>query len=336
MGGNALKNVNAVRLPKRKFEKVSKELLSFFKEIGVRAEVPKSYRLKEDFGDLDVVVENGGNMKEIVEKVRERFDPKEVFRNGTVYSFSYDLGNGEFFQVDLIFVPVRNYESSVFYLSYNDLSNLLGRIARRLGLKFGHDGLSLLLKDDGGQKIGEIPITKNPKEIYDVLGVSYERYERGFDALEEIFDFVASSDYFDPDIFALKSLDHANRTRNRKRKTYMEFLRYLDRVSPPPGKKFGVGKERIAEEIFARYPEVREKREAILQKYGRKKRLKEKFNGNMVMSLTGLKGEPLGRFMANFKKTYGEDFILESNPEEIENAIRKEFAKTKTTDKDKP
>lgn len=327
MGGNALKKVKTVRLDKRRHEETAREILSFFEEMGVKADVPKSYATKESFGDLDVVVENRGDMDRIVREVLERFFPKETFKNKTIFSFAYALGKEEFFQVDLIFVPPRNFESSLFYLSYNDLSNILGRIARRIGLKFGHEGLFYIYKNEREEKIGEILVTKEPGEIYEILGVSYERYLEGFGTLEEIFEFVVSSKYFAKETFHLKNLDCANRNRNRKRKTYMEFLDYLERKdfpsSPPDGE---IGK-RVLPSILEKYPHVGEKAREIEEKIEKKRAVSKKFNGRIVMEITGMRGKELKPLMRRLKERYGDDVWLSASDEEIRRIIEEEAKK---------
>ena len=41
------------------------------------------------------------------------------------------------FQIDFIKVGEENWETSKNYFSYNDLGNLMGRLAQRLGVKYG-------------------------------------------------------------------------------------------------------------------------------------------------------------------------------------------------------
>lgn len=42
----------------------------------------------------------------------------------------------------------EHFNTSLEYLNWNDLGNLIGRIAHKFGLKYGHKGLLYIIKND--------------------------------------------------------------------------------------------------------------------------------------------------------------------------------------------
>ena len=53
--------------------------------------------------------------------------------------------------------------------------------------------------------------------------------------------------------------------------------------------------------------------------------LKKIFNGEIVQSITGLKGKELGDFMKKFKFLYPDDEIIKKTSEEIHHLIQSQF-----------
>lgn len=66
------------------------------------------------------------------------------------------------------------------------------------------------------------------------------------------------------------------------------------------------------------------------EKARRKDQVKQKFNGHLVRSLTGLEGKNLGAFISKYKKRFMDfdDFILKSNQSFIEADILDFFEKS--------
>jgi len=98
-------------------------------------EVIPAYINKKTFGDIDVLVlsNEGNNYNNII----NLFNPEDIHNNNPIITIKYkDV------QIDFILCnSIELFNSSLFYFSYNDLGNLLGRIYHKFGIKFGHDGL---------------------------------------------------------------------------------------------------------------------------------------------------------------------------------------------------
>ena len=327
MGGNALK-VPTRRYEKEEYEIISHEVIGMLKSYGITAVIPKSYRNKDTFGDLDVLILSSTITKaDIMEIIEYLFNPNEIYNNNNVKSFDYRE-----FQIDFILVGDENWNSSISYFSYNDLGNFIGRISYQMGFRFGDYGLKLVYRhEDGGRKFSKI-ISKDTSKIYTFLGFDYSRYLEGFDDVEDIFAYVVSSKYFNPRIFDYEQLNHQNRTRNKKRKNYELFLQYVKGFKQSSDFVFGDKDSFVdkAEKFFN--TEIRSEIDAWKRIVDQQKRASGIFNGNVVMERYSLRGKELGAAMKNFndyfnsflpdatddnKKLYRSRWILDNNLERI-------------------
>lgn len=268
-----------------------------------RVEAIRAYGSKDSFGDMDLLFESTGSVdwKTVLELM---FKPKQVVKNGSVWSFEY-----KDFQIDLILTPSEEFDTSLFYFSYNDLNNLTGRVYHKMGFKFGHRGLSFVLKD-GDYQFSEIVICNNPRKIYEFASYDFTRYQHGFNDLVEIFEFVASSPYFHKDIYLLHNRNHTSRVRDKKRKTYNAFLDWCEKhhdfrheyqwesMEERGGRK---EVEVFMQRAFEMFPDFKVEYDATMVKFDRHRRFKEVFNGDIVRDLTGLEGKELGYFMRDLR-----------------------------------
>ena len=330
MGGNALKNVQTVRLNKKDYFNLANRVLQKLrtKMPHVKFAIIPAYGDKEDYGDLDILTNGFVDMFII----QELFKPLEVATNGPVISFEVEL-----FQVDLIHTKDEDFDVGLDYYSYNDLGNLIGRIAHKLGFKYGHDGLSYVVRS-GDYVHSVIHLSKDRRQIFDFLGLPTATFDRGFNTLNQIFEFVCSSPYFNKNIYLLDNRNHTSRTRDRKRKTYMLFLEWLETkeglncypyetMSEKGGR---TDKEPFMQLAFYVWPEFKSKYLSAQQDIEKLQQFKLKFNGIVVSSLTGLTGQALGQFMTHLrelKQPSFVDWVIDTSDEEIAYFISTSFAR---------
>ncbi|MGG4645931.1 nucleotidyltransferase family protein [Pseudomonas aeruginosa] len=318
MGGNALASVGAARCSKVVAEQMLSEFRSQFAvtiarfDVGARIAPIMAYRQKEDFGDLDVLVDST-LFKQVppVEFVNELSNnygqPLHWVKNGPVLSIGLPLMEpGRCLQLDLISTPTEEFDFSLQYFSWNDAGNLIGRVAHKMGLKFGHDGLWLPMRD-GTNLFDEILVTRDFSVALRFLGFNAERWKSGFDTLEDIYRFVAAGERFDPSLYPLEHRNHTARVRDKKRPVYMGFLRWLEAQPSLPVQEWHADKTRYLPEILEAFPELAEAHQASLQRLSRSKALRARFNGELVSEWTGLQGKELGKFIAHFKREH-DDF----------------------------
>lgn len=318
MGGQALKIAKTRRYNWDEYYDIRDDVFNIVAS-EFQIYFPESYRKKETYGDLDVLIHSGDLNKSQInlrKYIEEKFNPIEIVKNGSVYSFDYKE-----FQIDFIVVKTKDWETSKVYYSYNDLGNLMGRIAYNMGLRYGHFGLAYK-HIHKGRTTGLINISREPSKIFQFLGFKWEQYKEGFSELEDIFDYVIGSHYYNKKIFAYEALNHQNRTRNKKRKTYQKFLKYIENIDFQ-GDQFAKNK-RIYLKMVEVYFGIKlfNKIEEFENKIKLKEELSKKFNGNILMEhFPKLKGKQLGNAISNFKKEIEliEDFndYLYKNKQEI-------------------
>lgn len=305
MGGQAIKNT-----PVRRYQRAEYEVLKAQVLTQLQADFPErkmaaipAYRSKESFGDLDILFEHSNLNLDLVSYLNERFHPQEIVRNSHVISFVYQA-----FQVDLIGSSTEDFEIALHYFSWNDLGNIIGRLYHKMGFKYGHDGLHFLFKADNYQ-FGECCLSKDMQSILRFADLDTERFLAGFDTLEAIFRYAASSNFFNKDIYLLENRNHASRIRDRKRPTYNALLKWLETQEDLPAYPWGSVKEQggrqVQTEFLARaftfFPDFQTQYLAMQQQFEIWQTVREKFNGRLVQVWTGLEQQALGQCMQQLK-----------------------------------
>jgi len=316
MGGKAmaLHGVQTERKSTEDHLRIQSELVPVIAEMfKTEVKTVLFYRTKDSHGDLDLLVLNNGNLGNINNKLKERFG---VMNNngGVCFSFAYDN-----YQVDVIPISKESWMCTDFF-NYDPSGNLCGKIAHKFGAKFGNNGLEYPFRNFSGRLSKDLVITKDHRKALEFLGFDYERYAQGFDTVEEIFEWVISSKYFNLEIFQIEALGHKDRLRQRKRDTYNKFLEYIAAKNLTNPWVFEKDKSVYLDKIEEAFPEskLKEKLAKLKEEDDLNKLSSEKFNGSLVMEWTGLQGKELGNCLSDFRSevcsSIGEirfrDFIL--------------------------
>jgi len=289
---------------------------------NARVEPIPAYSSKETFGDMDVLVYTPTPVDWSKEALR-LFSTKGMVKNGNVISFECNE-----IQVDLIQCTKEELGSSFIYFSYNDLGNFMGRVAHKMGFKYGHLGLVMTFRS-GTHQFDEVVVSAEMGKVFEFLGYDFRRFHQGFDTLEDVFKFASSTPYFHKDIFSLHNRNHKAATRDAKRKSYNSFLKWLETADGLPEYKWQTFEERggtksnqeFLERAFIFFPEFEAKYNAAMQRLANHEKCKSMFNGNMVSEWTGLSGPQLGKMMvaiySEMSKTHRTpcDFVLDRGTE---------------------
>lgn len=330
MGGNAL-SMGSVRLDVRDYDQVAALCVSKLQALypqGRVAAIP-SYRSKDSHGDLDLLLTAEGYDPF---KAAEALGAVEVVRNGPVTSVGVAVPADEpgdankVFQVDLIYIDAPSFDYSYGYYSFNDLGNLIGRTAHAAGLSHKHNGLWYFVRD-GDYKFREILLTRDYCEALTFLGYDAERFKQGFDTLEDIFQYVVSSAYFNRDIFLLENRNAKSRIRDRKRFTYMSFLTHCEERPDLPAFQYPAEKSEWLPRIAEHFAHFQVEYDQALADLAELRAVKAKFNGEWVSKLTGLHGKELGELMKCFKESFESveaqrAFVLNNSLDDIEARVR--------------
>jgi hypothetical protein len=268
----------------------------------------KAYFSKESYGDMDLIVRSDVLYPDWIPQLVKEFGlgHGDWSKNGNVLSFAYKN-----FQIDLIVTPPEHFQTSLDYFAWNDCGNLQGRISHKLGIKLGHRGAELIIKD-GDQQIGIIELTRDTEKIHELLDLDHMEWKYGFNTLEDMYRWISDSKYFNKDIYLLDNRNHYSRTRDNKRKTYSDFLIWCqnqdfvnhyphDVITEKDG--YNIREPFFSELIVPMFPHAKEQYDAIVHDNNQRKAFKVKFNGKIVMELTGLEGKELGAFMTWAKES---------------------------------
>lgn len=321
MGGLAIKNAFTRRFDKDEFDALVPEVVAKAKTLFSDVHITEAYYTKSTFGDMDVLclVDKPIDI-DVKQWIYDTFDSKEVVKNSSVYSFEYKE-----LQIDFILTPLSNWETSKVYFSFNDLHNFIGKTAKKFNLKWGFRGLEYDYKI-GGKKLGTISVTKDYEKALDFLGFDVDRYNKGFDTLEDIFKFVIDSKYFNPWLYDLHQYNKINRDRDKKRKTYQSFIEYLEPYKEENNIEdyhyFYKDKKVYLGLVDHYFPGFLKQYRELEKKEERKRAVHAKFNGNILIDEFGITGKQLGDSISNFKASFEdlntfEDYVLDNDVETI-------------------
>jgi hypothetical protein len=301
------------------------ELVITFPEFNLEA--VKAYKQKPDFGDIDLVVTIDPSLDQR-QLIRDRLQPSDEYNNGPFFSVEY-----KGVQVDFIFMHESEATSALQYFHWNDLGNFIGRVARSLNFKYGHDGLSYDKHFSDHYKIS-VTVSRDIQKILEFLGYDYEAWDIGFDTKEDIFEYAMNTPYFNATYFSLEEQAHNDRVRNRKRKMYQSMLEHIQ-AKGVEGKPKLSQEEREAhfQRAITFFNNGFEKKvEEEKAKYDLSVKVKELFNGDIVSKLTGmfgkhsgLTGKELGQFIQKIKSSEPDlnSRILAGGPSFVEELVKK-------------
>ncbi len=302
MGGHLLHiwNLPEKRVRRADFDRIMADVLLRMRNClsARRIEPLKFFTDKESFGDLDIAMEvYPDDYINFLDFFGDMFG-KRPHKNGNCISFPV-----EGFQVDILLFSPEVFDIAQIYYAYES-GNFMGRIADKMGLSYGHRGLYLQVPlnffrwDLPDHEYREVLVSRDPKWIFTILGFNLERFERGFNNFQEMAEWVAQSKYFAPELFSFDNLNSINRTRNRKRPVYAQFVSWCD---TQPANRALLAKDQMRANLIVCFPQVgrdiMDLRASIILDDERRK----KFNGNIIKDLRGIENKELGAFIVAFK-----------------------------------
>lgn len=301
MGGNALKNCKTKRLNKELYLKYEQELINLIQPLVTFFYIPRYFNEKETFGDIDIVYYIN-NSNEFLNLIKNLFNSKDVFYNGDITSFEYNE-----FQVDLIKSRPYYFNNHCCFLDFNDFGGILGQMISRYELKYGFEGFYYKVHRDHIREhyIDEIHLSSDPQEIFNYLGLDYNHFVRGFETPNEMFQFLSTCIYCSTKSYSTENINTVHRKRLKHRPVYQKFIEFISTTTPPipdlPSHPALVSLP-IHKQHILDYFHCEETYHQIIRLDDESKLIKSKFNGGLVMNLTGLEGKELGTFIVFFKK----------------------------------
>ncbi|KAI0372116.1 hypothetical protein BV20DRAFT_964203 [Pilatotrama ljubarskyi] len=345
MGGNAFKAIISdaafPRMPPAVYNALKTTLLPLVRSLYTHVTVPPEAPGKADYGDLDFVVSGpreGLTHEDVRSTLRAAHSVPMPGNRTSNFAIAMDafqevaracrdyaarpqdpspFASGDanlFFQVDVNVCADRvQQEQTVFYSSYGGLGLMIGLLVQTAGLSFGVYGLKLA--DPIGSPLRTFYLSSSTSDVLAFVGLSTDKWKRGFATQDELFSWVASSPFAVPLAARLKSHDSRPSAKQRveERPMRQNFVKFLQEHDFTPQGGGDAGSEATSS-IFAKLEGRAEKLEAALQYFGKyeeytailraaraQDRSKAVLNGKNVMEWTGVSGAPV-RFILDEAK----------------------------------
>ena len=298
MGGNLFK---LGRLPKAAYLEIEGELRQYLdQKLGDLYRIPRYYRDKPDFGDVDIIVSDAAiqtTWQDLRMELSKDLGIQEHKSLGSVFSTVYQN-----FQVDFFYREHRYFDSTYNYLSFNDVGNILGKIFKRFNLKYGEQGLLYVFRRADGHFQKDLEVSQDFERIFAFLQLDYAHWLRGFDTLDELFRWVTASPYFS--VYPYQEQDSTTTQRVKERTTMRRFVEWLEERGISQQFEFESDRDAYLPMIAGFFPEgsLLEKIELERQREAYLLRLREKYSGQVIMRLfPDLQGKELGDFIRSFE-----------------------------------
>lgn len=320
MGGNLFR---LGRKPRAEYLEIEAEVRRCLDGlVGDGYRIPRYYASKADFGDLDVVLSRAavdalGGFEAFCAAITTPLDIRQSKSTGHVYSTVVRE-----LQVDYFIREPELLDATYHYLSFNDLGNLIGKIYRRMGLKYGEEGLCYVFRRARQESYKrDLPLSRDWPRILGFIGLDVPAWEAGFDTLENMFAWVVASPWF-----SVAPYEQTSRTTERRaaaRPTMARFLAWLEAQQIDKRHVYFEDRERYVPMIAAAFPEAALERTLALERAleAEAERLREKFSGELVAAWTGLEAKPLGVFLRRFKRDYPDSKLVAMTADEIRAAV---------------
>lgn len=298
MGGNLFK---LGRLPREQYLEIETDVRAYLDaKIGSELyRIPRYYGDKSDFGDMDVVLSSALERPwdEVRAMILRDLGIERYKITGAVFSTVYHD-----FQVDYFEKSAAIFLSTYNFLCFNDLGNLLGKMFRRLGLKYGEDGLFWVFRRQNGSYRRDILLSRDYQRIFALLELDAGPWERGFENLETMFRWVIASPYFSVAPFFRRA--PTTEKRLALRRTFREFLSFLERENITRTYDYEKDRDHYIPLVAEHFPEVdlpgAVEAERVAEK--RVEVIRKKFSGRIIMELyPELRGKELGEFIRLFR-----------------------------------
>jgi hypothetical protein len=301
MGGKAI--TNSIRMNLDKYNEIKSILSEFLNNNLIKFAIPNELPQKQSFGDIDILYIH---KYDFIKKINDSsyIDDKyiytnEIVKNGDVISINFFN-----YQIDFIKITNENFDIANNYFSYGDLGAILGYIFSYYNLKFGQDGLWTYKYDNTNDKSTareRIILSKNSEEIFNFIGLKVLQ-GNDFNKIEDIFEYIISSKYFNKKIFNF--LNSAHRKRNDKREMYKKFIEYINKIETE--NKVDYDRKEVWNSAIIYFNKTTELKSLLLEIEKNKKR-KERYNGKLFLKYVKNEKE------IGLKKKEFENLIIKRN-----------------------
>ncbi|KAF2109407.1 hypothetical protein BDV96DRAFT_585534 [Lophiotrema nucula] len=219
------------RMPKHIYDQVRVQRHAELAKLFHRVAVPRDAPEKQDFGDIDFLVEGPRTNFSIGERIRQEISAVAYKKEASHhYAVVYPGMTDSYVQVDVEVVSGEEiFEWTNFMKSDSDLHQIIGILHRSLGLVCTDKGLHLRVQEiqTYNDAKSRLFLTRDPDAMMRFYGLDSEKYHEGFATEAELFDWIRGGRFFSYDIFRGR-VDKANDPqRVQKRPMYNRFVERL-------------------------------------------------------------------------------------------------------------
>lgn len=275
-------------------------LKPYFPKVLAMPEVPG----KADYGDIDLIVvqndRNNASTKELGDAIGAR--RSALFGPTTSYAVPLDPKQDTYVQLDVHRCPEEFFEWECFMKSYGDMWQIIGLLQRNIGLTATDKGLHVrVLEWEGANREkSKLYLTHDVSAIMKFLGLDEEAYARGFDSVEEIFQWICAGRFFTRELLDQRRENSNDRARHRKRPMFRRFLEEWVPANPDAGLNKPVWtREQVMEEALKTFGKREEYRAMVEEKIAKDK---EDALWAKIKALLPLENEQLGEAMRGLRR----------------------------------
>lgn len=287
-------------------------------------------RNRAEFRCLEILIDSDGVE---LQKVASKVDSVEMVCRNDVMSLGILVRpiegavEGNVFQVDIISQKLEGFDFREQYHNHDGLGDLLGHIAVAAGLHLGPDGLYYRMMNDTDNTVfREICLTHDYDEALAFMGYDPERYRRGFNDENDLYEYVTKSPFFHKtqlkEVYGAhdRGLRHSGRAVFQRLLRWLESHRYVDtNAKPVPA----FWQQRLME-FFPGFTNDLAKAKHDLKML---KSIAGKYNEEVVRKVTGVSGDAVRKVMQGFQAGFASPnaftrFIMSSPDEVLASALR--------------
>ena len=270
MGGNVFtQDFKVLPLQLDSLSSFTENIKHILDEFKLVYKFPKYFRNKVTFNDLDIICDftNAISKTEMIDYCAGRNIPIQV--NSPAVSMLIDNH-----QVDLI--ETVNYDFSSFLIDYGDTIVYIKRLLKNLNHDLTLNTKGLEYKVRFKSTLVTVFITDDVYYILNLLDLDYQTYLNGFDSVNDVFEWIYRSKYFNSETMSIKNCNSRTRQRLNKRPSTKLFEEFLENKPKKIQEQF---------DLEIELPLVIDQGKTILNELQFRSDLKAKLNGRVVLKL---------------------------------------------------
>ena len=234
MGGKAFTSGPAPlftpRLPPELYYSLRDHYVSLLSTYYTQAATPIEAPCKTSYGDIDVLVSQPKCMSVNTTTLVKALDAVKCSSNPgsptASFAVPYPGLQDTYVQLDVHVCPPGLFEWELFHQSHGDLWNLLGTTIRPVGLTANDVGLHVRIPEieEVNRKRGMLLLTSEPDQVLDFLGLDRDKYQKPFESVEALYQFVLGCRWFSSETYVRAELKANDRKRMAQRELYRRFV----------------------------------------------------------------------------------------------------------------